>query len=378
VEVEYDVPPPEDIPEPVRKRIDPQGEIPAFATFLRDCKPTFLRYFPTTYYRNDNDLYQNDAELLDAVENERMSRWAALKGWNAEHLAAKVALQKDFLQREKEKEKPARNLKRGSVAEANLGDNSAVTSTKKARTDGEDEEEEEDAVVSSPFSDFAPSTPRHQRRSSSLNQQWSPRASFYSHQREMTSPVQARQPFEGGNILQFVDNPFMPVTPDRWSTGTGFVHSPGEFASPNGWIPGLGQFPHAYTAPPYDASISNAQTYTTPSRVGSVQQGMATNAQGGSHTDFYVQGRQSLGEINSQNFGGWLQNGGSNNFDIPDSQFGQEPHFGNPQFDSDAQFGHNAQFSNDPQPGNDIQFDNDHSQENGQPFHTTPEDDVFF
>ncbi|RDI85226.1 hypothetical protein Vi05172_g4751 [Venturia inaequalis] len=98
VQVFYDLPPPHDISEYDRKRIDRLREerglkpLPSFTKFLNDCAPTFARYFLNTYkiLRSPNvkQHFKREQDVLDSIEEERISRWAEIKGWSGEEVAA--------------------------------------------------------------------------------------------------------------------------------------------------------------------------------------------------------------------------------------------------------------------------------------------------
>lgn len=138
--VEYDLPPPEDIPAFDRKFINERRikrglkKLPSFAKFLLDARLTFEHYFYKTHTMlfgpKSKEFFKSAEDVLKTIENERVSNWATIKSWpdwKTQFAVGRLA---------KNKQKHKRNLERARAASVKkLGDTEARPA-KKARGEG--------------------------------------------------------------------------------------------------------------------------------------------------------------------------------------------------------------------------------------------------
>lgn len=248
--VEYDLPPPEDIPAFDREKIDKLRKardmepLPSFAKFLQVCGMTRGYYFPATTSLNRNGQFSSEKKFLEAVEKERMTRWGVIKGWSDEEVdSATKELAKN---KEKYKRQAVRSQKRNSSVSCSQPEDAVASPTKKPRG-----RRESRGGRDSPGSDVstAPRTPsQRQRRQSSgggmqtpdmnhsspLSQVWtSPLANIYD--QEIVSPGQGQgspSAAEDPVLEQWIQDHSSPVTPDHPDTGTGYFHSPSRISTP--------------------------------------------------------------------------------------------------------------------------------------------------
>lgn len=256
--VEYDLPPPEDIPAFDRGQIDELRKardmepLPSFAKFLQVCGMTRVRYFPATTSMAKNGQYSSEKKFLEAVEKERMTRWGFIKGWsNGEVDSATKELAKN---KEKYKRQTVRSRKRNSsVSSSQLA---AAGPAKKARGDRNGggspgsnistslrtpnqhgRRQISGGVMQAPDMSPTPSpSHQHHRRhshSSPLSQvRSSPLAN--SCDQETVSPSQGQgSPSASGNYLveRCIHEHSSPTTPDHPDTSTGYFHAPSRIST---------------------------------------------------------------------------------------------------------------------------------------------------
>lgn len=351
----YDVPPPEDIPEYDRKQIDnlliARGKkpLPSFITFLKDCRLTFLRYFPRTASRYYAPVkhFHNDEEFLKAVEEERILRWGEIKRWSPQDI--QTAMDKLWSMNKK---KVAKGRKRGSSDSSSISGHPAASLEKRSRVQ---RGVNDDEVVRAPSMQFPPSTPRqHGRRASQLSQQWSPSMPRY-HEEETLSfpPSTPYQRRRGASQLSHEWSPSMPhcdeaetrntgrseqyldrnsslVTPSHNLNGTDIHQSLGYITSPHSSSPFGAQGPHMLDRTgnwnnPLPMAYNDQRDTTTQMQANRAlslpQEGSYQNH----GVDFFSQGGQFIHHDNSQTSIGPRQHGGSNSFMASNQMPGNAP-----------------------------------------------------
>lgn len=225
----YDLPPPQDIPEYDRERIDKLREmrglklLPSFAVFLSDCTPTLSRYFVDTQAKLRSpfvkQLFKCEKDVLESIEEERISGWAEIKGWSGEEMAAAKDM---LLYVEKKKDRREARKRRGSELSSphessprkkahtgNNGEGSLGSNTNRTPRTPSQRERRRSTGGAMPARDTGFNTsPAHHFHSSPLRQEWS-------------SPL----------ANQFDLYAISPITADRLGTSGGHFHSQGQFTT---------------------------------------------------------------------------------------------------------------------------------------------------